>query len=107
MVDGIQKSNGAQQTSKQTTEPYGIYADRLNSTIPEHTTTVAEKQTAIDIKKKIMSHPDCPSETKIKLQQEINTIEAEIARINSMNSSVFDKQQGQKPEQSTNTQFFS
>ncbi len=63
--------------------------------IPERTTTIEEKERAIEAKKMILNHPDCPQDSKIGLRREIATIEEEIAsireieRTKSMNSSIF------------------
>ena len=91
-LDGIgKKGNDVQQSSY---GDFGTYADKLNKTVPERTSTVEEKKHAIEVKKKIMAHPQCPKDTKAQLQKEIGIIEGEIARINSetaMNSSIFGK----------------
>lgn len=89
-LDGIgKKGDNIQQTRY---EDFGAYADRLNKTVPEQTSTVEEKKHAIEVKKRIMAHPQCPDDTKTQLRKEIGIIEGEIARINhetAMNTSVF------------------
>lgn len=82
------------QGKQQVQEDFKTYADRLNKTFPDRTSTVEEKERAIAAKKKIMAHPGCPADTKTTLQKEINIIEGEIARIKqetAMNTSVFGK----------------
>ena len=68
-------------------EDFKTFAERLNKTFPDRTSTVEEKERAIAAKKKIMAHPDCPADTKKVLQKEIAIIESEIQRM----SSVFGK----------------
>ena len=68
-------------------EDFETYADRLNNTFPDRTSTIEEKERAIAAKKKIMAHPDCPADTKKVLQKEIAIIQEEIQRM----SSVFGK----------------
>ena len=65
-------------------EDFKTFADRLNKTFPDRTSTVEEKERAIAAKKKIMAHPDCPADTKKVLQKEIATIESEIQRMSSV-----------------------
>ena len=79
--------NNNQKNVSGSKEDFKTFADRLNKTFPDRTSTVEEKERAIAAKKKIMAHPDCPADTKKVLQKEIATIESEIQRI----SSVFDK----------------
>lgn len=88
-LGGVNNNQGKQQ---QVQEDFKTYADRLNKTFPDRTSTVEEKERAITAKKKIMAHPGCPADTKTTLQKEINIIEGEIARIKqdtAMNTSIF------------------
>lgn len=88
-LGGVNNNQGKQQ---QVQEDFKTYADRLNKTFPDRTSTVEEKERAITAKKKIMAHPGCPVDTKTTLQKEINIIEGEIARIKqdtAMNTSIF------------------
>jgi len=94
MVDGVSKNGSTQQTSKSKSyEDFGKLADRLNATIPEQTSNIPDKKRAIDIKKQLLAHPNCPSDAKQELQKEIQILEKEIERIENMNSSVFDRTQ--------------
>ena len=79
--------NNNQKNVSGSKEDFKTFADRLNKTFPDRTSTVEEKERAIAAKKKIMAHPDCPADTKKVLQKEIATIKSEIRQI----SSVFDK----------------
>lgn len=79
--------NNNQKNVSGSKEDFKTFADRLNKTFPDRTSTVEEKEREIAAKKKIMAHPDCPADTKKVLQKEIATIESEIRRI----SSVFGK----------------
>ena len=79
--------NNNQKNVSGSKEDFKTFADRLNKTFPDRTSTVEEKEKAIAAKKKIMAHPDCPADTKKVLQKEIATIESEIQRM----SSVFSK----------------
>ena len=79
--------NNNQKNVSGSKEDFKTFADRLNKTFPDRTSTVEEKERAIAAKKKIMAHPDCPADTKKVLQKEIATIEGEIQRM----SSVFGK----------------
>ena len=79
--------NNNQKNISGSKEDFKTFADRLNKTFPDRTSTVEEKERAIAAKKKIMAHPDCPADTKNVLQKEIATIESEIQR----KSSVFGK----------------
>ena len=79
--------NNNQKNVSGSKEDFKTFADRLNKTFPDRTSTVEEKEKAIAAKKKIMAHPDCPADTKKVLQKEIATIKSEIRQI----SSVFDK----------------
>ena len=65
---------------------YATYANSLtsNSNLPEQTTTVAQKREAIALKKKLLAHPGCPSETAAELNREIATLESEIRRMTSI-----------------------
>ncbi len=91
MTDGVSKTNGVQQTTKQSgSEDFGKFADRLNATIPEQTSNIPDKKRAIDVKKQILAHPNCPNEVKTELKKEIQILQKEIERIENMNSSVFD-----------------
>lgn len=88
-IDGV---NNKQMKTQQSYEDFGAFADRLNKTVPDVTSTVEEKKHAIEVKKKIMNHPQCPSDTKTTLRKEIGIIQGEIDRINhdtAMNTSVF------------------
>ena len=74
-------------------ESFEAYARRMNSGLPDRTTTIDQKQKAITAKRNIMRHPGCPSNTKTILEREIATIEKEIKtmeREQNMNTSVFD-----------------
>jgi len=79
--------NNNQKNVSGSKEDFKTFADRLNKTFPDRTSTVEEKERAIAAKKKIMAHPDCPADTKKVLQKEIAIIESEIQRM----SSVFGK----------------
>ena len=79
--------NNNQKNVSGSKEDFKTFADRLNKTFPDSTSTVEEKERAIAAKKKIMAHPDCPADTKKVLQKEIATIKSEIRQI----SSVFDE----------------
>ena len=79
--------NNNQKNVSGSKEDFKTFADRLNKTFPDRTSTVEEKERAIAAKKKIMAHPDCPADTKKVLQKEIATIKSEIRQI----SSVFDE----------------
>ena len=88
-IDGV---NNKQMKTQQNYEDFGAFADRLNNTVPDTTSTVEEKKHAIEVKKKIMNHPQCPSDTKTTLRKEIGIIQAEIDQIEhetAMNTSVF------------------
>ena len=88
-INGV---NNNQAKLQQKQDDFGTFADKLNSTVPDRTSTVEEKKHAIEVKKKIMAHPDCPKETKATLNKEIGIIQAEIDRMNhetSMNTSIF------------------
>ena len=88
-LGGVNNNQGKQQ---QVQEDFNTYADRLNKTFPDRTSTIEEKERAIAAKKKIMAHPGCPADTKATLQKEITIIEGEVARIKqetAMNTSVF------------------
>ena len=73
--------NNNQKNVSGSKEDFKTFADRLNKTFPDRTSTVEEKERAIAAKKKIMAHPDCPADTKKVLQKEIATIEGEIQRM--------------------------
>ena len=84
--------NNNQAKLQQKQDDFGTFADKLNKTVPDRTSTVEEKKHAIEVKKKIMAHPDGPKETKATLNKEIGIIQAEIDRMNhetSMNTSIF------------------
>ena len=88
-IDGI---NNKQMKTQQGYEDFDTFADKLNKTVPDSTSTVEEKKRAIEVKKKIMNHPQCPSDTKTTLRKEIGIIQAEIDQIEhetAMNTSVF------------------
>ena len=76
--------NNNQKNVSGSKEDFKTFADRLNKTFPDRTSTVEEKERAIAAKKKIMAHPDCPADTKKVLQKEIATIESEIQRMSSV-----------------------
>ena len=79
--------NNNQKNVSGSKEDFKTFADRLNKTFPDRTSTVDEKEKAIAAKKKIMAQPDCPADTKKVLQKEIAIIQGEINRM----SSVFGK----------------
>lgn len=88
-IDGV---NNKQMKTQQNYEDFGAFADRLNKTVPDSTSTIEEKKHAIEVKKKIMNHPQCPNDAKVALRKEIDTIQAEIDRMDhdtAMNTSVF------------------
>lgn len=88
-IDGV---NNKQMKTQQGYEDFDTFADKLNKTVPDSTSTVEEKKRAIEVKKKIMNHPQCPSDTKTTLRKEIGIIQAEIDQIEhetAMNTSVF------------------
>jgi hypothetical protein len=88
----IGSNDNYQNTQKSAYEDFGTYADNLNKTVPDRTTTKLEKERAIEVKEKLIKHPGCPNETKIALRKEIDIIKGEIQAIEheeSMNSSVF------------------
>lgn len=88
-IDGV---NNKQMKTQQSYEDFDTFADRLNKTVPDRTSTVEEKKHAIEVKKRIMNHPQCPSDTKVTLRKEIDIIQAEIDRKEhdtAMNTSVF------------------
>ena len=88
-IDGV---NNKQMKTQQGYEDFDTFADKLNKTVPDSTSTVEEKKRAIEVKKKIMNHPQCPSDTKTTLRKEIGIIQAEIDRMEhdtAMNTSVF------------------
>lgn len=88
-IDGV---NNNQAKLQQKQDDFGTFADKLNKTVPDRTSTVEEKKHAIEVKKKIMNHPQCPSDTKVNLRKEIGIIQAEIDRMEhdtAMNTSVF------------------
>ena len=77
-----------QNTKRNVPEDFSTYAEEVNKTIPDRTSDIEEKRNAIEAKKKIMAHPDCPAETKAELQKEIGIIENEIERINKENQQI-------------------
>ena len=79
--------NNNQKNVSGSKEDFKTFADRLNKTFPDRTSTIEEKERAIAAKKKIIAHPDCPADTKKELQKEIAIIQGEINRM----SSVFGK----------------
>lgn len=88
-IDGV---NNKQMKTQQGYENFDTFADKLNKTVPDSTSTVEEKKRAIEVKKKIMNHPQCPNDTKTTLRKEIGIIQAEIDRMEhdtAMNTSVF------------------
>ena len=90
-LEGVNNINGKKQ---EVYEDFETYADKLNKTVPERTSTIEEKERAIEAKKKIMAHPGCYPDTKVELQKEISIIEGEIERIKqekAMNTSIFGK----------------
>lgn len=89
-LDGV--NNGQVKQQQSTQGDFGSYADKLNKTVPDVTYTVEQKKHAIEVKKKIMAHPQCPHDTKVALRKEIRTIEDEIKRMQqetAMNTSIF------------------
>ena len=76
---------------------FQAFVDQQYQGIPDRTTTVEQKERAIEAKKAILEHPDCPNSSKAEIQNEIATIENEIKtmkeeeRNRRMNSSIFDK----------------
>jgi uncharacterized protein with PIN domain len=81
---------------KQNYADFNSYAESLNRTVPDRTSTIEEKEAAIKVKKRIMEHPQCSKEMQRTLQGEIDTIQGEIdamERENAMNTSVFGKRQ--------------
>ena len=88
-LDGVNNSQGKDQ---QVQEDFNSYAEKLNRSFPDRTTTIEEKERAIAAKKKIMAHPKCPADTKTALRREIDIIENEIARMKqetALNTSIF------------------
>ena len=74
---------------------FNEFVEKAYAGIPEQTSTVRDKERAIEAKKKILQHPDCPRTSRAAILKEIETIENEIktmkaeAREQSMNSSIF------------------
>lgn len=74
---------------------FNEFVENTYKGIPERTSTVRDKERAIEAKKKILNHPDCPNSTKTEIRKEIAIIEGEItamkdeSRNQSMNSSIF------------------
>ena len=79
--------NNSKRKQESINEDFSDYASKLNSTVPDRTSSIEEKERAIEVKKQIMAHPNCPPEVKKELQQEIKTIETEINRLEQENSS--------------------
>ncbi len=73
------------------------FVQRIYAGIPERTSTVEQKERAIEAKKRILNHPDCPKESRNQILKEIEIIKSEIGVIKSdadngkMNSSIFPK----------------
>jgi hypothetical protein len=63
------------------------YANKLNAMIPDKTSDIQQKTKAIGIKTALLSHPECPEETKKALMKEIEIIQGEIDKIRQLNKS--------------------
>ena len=50
--------------------------------LPDRTTTVEQKEKALEMKKRLISARGCPYDVKSKLAEEIKTLEKEIKAIN-------------------------
>jgi len=74
---------------------FNEFVEKTYAGIPDRTTTVEQKKKAIEAKKKILAHPDCPASVRTKLYEEIATIQGEIDGMKAqqheeaMNKSVF------------------
>lgn len=74
---------------------FSAFVENAYKGIPDRTTTISDKEKAIEAKKKILNHPDCPNKSKTEIRNEIAIIEGEIAsmkkeaRSQSMDSSIF------------------
>lgn len=74
------------------------FVQRVYAGIPERTSTVEQKERAIEAKKRILNHPDCPRESRNQILKEIEIIKDEIEGMKSdahnekMNSSIFLKE---------------
>lgn len=75
------------------------FAESINRGIPERTSTVSEKKSVIAAKKRLLNHPDCPSDSKAELRKEIARLEAEIKKSE-------EKEKSEKHEQVINTSIF-
>ena len=75
------------------------FAESVNRSIPETTSTVRDKRNVIDAKKRILSHPDCPTEAKTELLKDIAKLEAEIKKLE-------EREKNEKHEQVINTSIF-
>ena len=75
------------------------FAESVNRGIPETTSTVRDKENVIAAKKRILSHPDCPTEAKAELLKDIAKLEAEIEKLEK-------RKKNEKHEQVINTSIF-
>lgn len=75
------------------------FAQEINRSIPETTSTVRDKQNVIAAKKRILAHPDCPPEAKAELLKDIAKLEQEIKKLE-------DREKNEKHEQVLNTSIF-
>ncbi len=75
------------------------FAESINRSIPERTSTVSEKNNVIAAKKRILSHPDCPPEAKAELLKDIQTLEKEIKELEA-------KEKEEKHQMVINTSIF-
>jgi len=70
------KLGNVQKNEKQSS--FAQFAKEMNSTFPDSTSTIEQKQQAIRAKQAILAHPGCPEQIKPKLMSEINEIQNEI-----------------------------
>ena len=61
-------------------DSYKAYCKQQYAGVPDGTTTIEQKEKAIQAKKNIMKHPECSATSKAMLQKEIAVIKGEIAR---------------------------
>lgn len=61
-------------------DSYKVYCKQQYAGVPDGTTTIEQKEKAIQAKKNIMKHPECSATSKAMLQKEIAVINGEIAR---------------------------